>query len=78
MNENAKRKAHTKEVIDSIKAKYDTSDVTEKKKEVMKSWIKSVEKRESSLPSQNTAKDKALVLKMYKQIEEREKKKAAK
>jgi hypothetical protein len=78
MNENAKRKAHAKEVIDSIKAKYDTSDVTEKKKEVMKSWVKSVEKREASLPPKNTDKDKALVLKMYRQIEEREKKKAAK
>ncbi|MFH0861629.1 MAG: hypothetical protein V1875_01235 [Candidatus Altiarchaeota archaeon] len=75
MNENAKKKARQKEVIEGIKAKYDKdTGLTEDKKEVLKSWIKGLEKREATKPSSATEKDKALVLKMYRKIEEREKK----
>jgi hypothetical protein len=75
MNENAKKKAKQKKFIDEIKSKYDKNeDLTPAKKEALQSWIKSIEKREGSIPSPATEKDKALVLKMYKQIEEREKK----
>ncbi len=77
MNENAKKKAKQKEIIEGLKAKYDQKDeLTPQKKEVLRSWIKGLEKREASLPSPATEKDKALVLKMYKKIEEREKKRA--
>jgi len=75
MNENAKKKAKQKELIDGIKAKYEKdTGLTPEKREVLQSWIKGLEKRETGLPSSATEKDKALVLKMYKKIEEREKK----
>jgi hypothetical protein len=73
MNENAKKLAEKRELIEKLSSKYDRKDeLTETKKEVLKTWIKSIDCRESQRnPSDD--KEKALVLKLWKQIEAREK-----
>jgi hypothetical protein len=77
MNENAKKLAEKRNLIEKLSEKYDKKDeLTETKKEVLKTWIKSIDTRESQR-NPNDDKEKALVLKLWKQIEAREKKKAS-
>jgi hypothetical protein len=78
MNENAKKKARQRELLGKIKEKYDKAEeLTVEKKEVLNSWIKNIDRREAGRGPADE-KEKSLVLKLARQIEEREAKKARK
>ncbi len=78
MNIHAKEKARRREVMERLHEKYDRKDgLSTEKKAVLESWVKDVEKlseRHSLDPKDE--KDRQLVLKLAKQIEEREAKRA--
>lgn len=76
MNENAKKKAHKDELLSKLSEKYDKKEeMSPEKKAVLLSWVTDVEKLSEKYGfSEADDKQKALVLKMARQIEERERK----
>ncbi len=76
MNENAKKKAHKKELIEKLSAKYDRGgELSPEKRAVLDSWVKDVERLSDKYGfGEADDKQKALVLKLARQIEERERK----
>ena len=77
MDEDVERAAKKKAVIERLKAKYDDREkLTEAKREVLQTWVRGLENREASQPNAAEEKQRAIVQRLARQIEEREKRKA--
>jgi len=74
MNIHAKENARRKELMEKLHEKYDRKDeLSTEKKAVLESWVKDVEKQsEKHSLDPKDEKDRQLVIKLAKQIEERE------